>query len=78
MNGDIPCPINPLAMHRENTKEIIYATIPINISKTPGVMENFFVGADFSPEEIQIYIELFKEFCDMFSWSYEDIPGIDP
>jgi hypothetical protein len=41
-------------------------------------MENVFVGADFSPEEIQIYTDLFKEFCDVFSWSYEEMPGIDP
>ena len=26
----------------------------------------------------QKYIELFKEFCDVFSWSYEEMPGIDP
>jgi hypothetical protein len=53
--------------------ESIAAMIPIDISKTPGVVENVFVGADFSPEEIQIYTELFKEFCDVFSWSYEEI-----
>jgi hypothetical protein len=52
--------------------------IPIDISRTPGIMENVFVGADCSPEEIQIYTELFKEFHDVFSWSYEEMPGIDP
>ena len=31
-----------------------------------------------SPEEIAIYTTLFKEFHDMFSWSCEEIPGIDP
>jgi hypothetical protein len=56
----------------------IIETIPINISQNPGVMENVFVGADFSPEEIQIYTDLFKEFHDVFSWSYEAIPDIDP
>jgi hypothetical protein len=40
-------------------------------------MENVFVGVDFSPEEIQIYMDLFKEFHDVFSWSYEEMPGID-
>jgi hypothetical protein len=25
-----------------------------------------------------IYIELFKELLDVFAWSYEEIPGIDP
>jgi hypothetical protein len=81
MNGDIPCPINPLATHGVYTKgnmESIVATIPIDISKTLGVVENVFIGANFYPEEIQIYTELFKEFCGVFSWSYKEIPAIDP
>jgi hypothetical protein len=41
-------------------------------------VENIFVGADCSPEEIQIYTDLFKEFRDVFAWSYEEMPGIDP
>jgi oligoendopeptidase F len=41
-------------------------------------VENIFVGADFSPEKIRIYMDLFKEFHDVFSWSYEEMPGIDP
>ena len=56
----------------------IAETIPINISRTPGVVENVFVAADCSPEEIQIYTNLFKEFRDVFAWSYEEMPGIDP
>jgi hypothetical protein len=58
--------------------ETITSTIPINISRTPGVIENVFVRADRSPREIQIYTDLFKEFHDVFSWSYEEMPGIDP
>ena len=41
-------------------------------------MENFFVRADCSPKEIQIYTDLFKEFRDVFAWYYEEMPGIDP
>jgi hypothetical protein len=81
MTGDRSCPINPLAMHvvyAEGNMETIAETIPINISRTPGIVENVFVGADCSPEEIRIYTDLFKEFCDVFSWSYEEMPGIDP
>jgi hypothetical protein len=58
MNGDRPCPINPMAMHGiypKGNMESIVENIPINISKTPGVVENVFIGADFSPKEIQIY-----------------------
>jgi hypothetical protein len=81
MTGDQPCTINLLAtqdIYAEGNMATIAATIPINISLTPGVMENVFVGVDCSPEEIHIYTDLFKEFCDVFAWSYEEIPGIDP
>jgi hypothetical protein len=63
MNGDKYCPINPLETHvvyAEGNMETIAEKIPIEISRTPGVMENIFVGADYSPEEIQIYTDLFK------------------
>ena len=53
-------------------------TIPINISRDPGKVENVYIGADCSPDEIKEYTELFKEFHDIFTWSYNDIPGIDP
>jgi hypothetical protein len=59
MNGDFPCPINPLDAHivyTEGNMASIAATIPIDISITRGVMENVIIGADCSPEEIQIYI----------------------
>jgi hypothetical protein len=63
MTRDRSCPINPLATHEVYAKsnmETITETIPINISRTPGVMENVFVGVDCSPKEIQIYTDLFK------------------
>jgi hypothetical protein len=57
MTGDRNCLINPLAIHDvyvEGNMETIAETIPINISRTPGVMENVFVRAECSPGEIQI------------------------
>jgi len=81
MTGDQPCPVNLLAtqeIYDEGNIATITANIPINISQNPGIMENVFVEVDFSPEEIQIYTDLFKEFCDIFAWSYEAIPDIDP
>jgi hypothetical protein len=81
MTGDQPCPINLLAtkdIYAEGNMETIAETIPINISRTPSVVENVFVRADCSLEEIQIYMDLFKEFHDVFAWSYEEMPGIDP
>jgi hypothetical protein len=81
MTGDRSCPINPLATHIvyvEGNMETIAETIPINISRTHGIVENVFFGGDYSLKEIRIYMDLFKEFCDVFAWSYEEIPGIDP
>jgi hypothetical protein len=49
----------------------ISPTIPLNISIKPGIVENLHIGASCSPEEIITYKSLFKEFCDVFSWSYE-------
>jgi hypothetical protein len=70
VTGDKSCPVNPLATHTVYAKgnmESIIETIPIDISRTLGVMENVFIGADYSPKEIQIYTNLFKEFHDVFS-----------
>ena len=33
---------------------------------------------DCSPDEIKEYTKIFKEFHDIFAWSYEEMPGIDP
>jgi hypothetical protein len=81
MTGDRSCPINPLAMHTvyvEGNMAPITEMIPIDISRTPGVAENVLFRVDCSPKEIRIYTNLFKELCDVFAWSYEEMPGIDP
>jgi hypothetical protein len=41
-------------------------------------MENVHIGASCSTDEVHEYKSLFQEFCDVFSWSYEEMPGIDP
>ena len=46
-------------------------TIPINISRDHGKIENVYIGAGCSPDEIKEYTKMFKEFHDIFSWSYE-------
>jgi len=53
VNGHSSCPINPIAMHIvyiEGNMESITTTIPIDISKTPGIVEKFFIRVDFSPK----------------------------
>jgi hypothetical protein len=56
---------------------VIYVTIPIDISIKPGIVENIHISASYSPEEINVYREIFKEFHDIFSWSYEKMPRIN-
>jgi hypothetical protein len=56
----------------------ISPTIPIDISVKSGIVENVHIGASCSPNEIVTYTSLFKEFRDIFAWSYEEMSGIDP
>ena len=55
----------------------IEENISIDISTKPGVVENIHVGVSCSSSELKTYRSLFREFCDVFSWSYEEMPGID-
>jgi hypothetical protein len=55
MTGNRSCPINPLATHEvyvEGNMATITETISINPSRTPGIIDNFFVRAYCSLEEI--------------------------
>jgi hypothetical protein len=56
----------------------ISPTIPLDISIKPGIIENVQIGASCSPDEIVTYTSLFKEFHDIFTWSYEEMSGIEP
>ena len=81
LSDDVDTPINPLpreGIFVEGNMENISTTISINISVNPDVVENIYIGANCSPKEIAIYTALFKEFRNVFSWSYEEMPGIDP
>jgi hypothetical protein len=44
----------------------------------PGIIENVHIGALCSPDEIVTYTSLFKEFRDIFTWTYKEMSGIDP
>ena len=56
----------------------ILNTIHVDISKTLGVAENIMIRAYCSLEEAKIYTFLFKEFHEVFAWSYKEMPRIDP
>jgi len=56
----------------------ITQTQPINISIKPGVVEHIHIRVTCTLELIQLYIDLFREFLDVFTWSYEEMPSINP
>ena len=52
--------------------------MPLDISMKLGVSENIYIGQNSSSSKVQSYTSLFKEFWDVFTWTYEEMPGIDP
>jgi hypothetical protein len=78
MVGHIVVPLDMHDIYVEGNMVSISPTIMIDISRIPDKVENVYIDVDCSPEEIHIYIDLFKEFHDVFAWSYEEMPGIDP
>jgi hypothetical protein len=70
----------------EPTRDVLYEgnlgnispTIPLYISIKPGIVENVHIGASCSPNDIQNCKVLFQESRDVFSWSYEEMHGINP
>ena len=74
-------PETPILTHHvlsEGNLANITETRPIDISVKPGIVENVHIGVTSTPEEVTSHTALFKEFRDIFAWSYEEMPGIDP
>jgi hypothetical protein len=62
-------PLYTHGVYAEGKMEKNYPILAIEISQTPGKIENIYIGADCSPGEIHIYIDIFNGFRDVFSWS---------
>ena len=71
-------PIPALDAFKEGNMVNISPTIKINISTNSEIVEEIMLGASCSPEEVEAYTALFQEFCDIFAWSYNEMPGLDP
>ena len=76
--GSPMVPLSSPGPMADGNMENISPMIPINISRDPGRIENVYIGVECSHAEIQEYTELFKEFHDIFAWSYDEMSGIDP
>jgi hypothetical protein len=58
--GHTVVPIDTHGIYAKGNMESVSPTISINISRTPGKIENVNIGVDCSPQEILIYTNLFK------------------
>ena len=74
----LQAPIQLYQVSSEGNLGNITQTQPIDISMKPGIVEHIQIGVTCTPEEIQLYTNLFREFRDVFAWSYDEMPGIDP
>ena len=74
LSEKIGIPVVPLSSPSQMAKgnmANLSPTIPINISRDLGKIENVYIGAGCSPDDIKEYTKIFKEFHDIFTWSYE-------
>jgi hypothetical protein len=71
-------PISASDAFEEGNMANISLTIKIDISIKNGIVEEITIGATCTPQEITTYKALFQEYKDIFSWSYTEIPGLDP
>lgn len=65
------CPLQTLVLVHEVLSKgnmgNITATMPLDICIKPGIVENIHIGVSCSPNEIKVFIDFFKEFCDVFT-----------
>lgn len=73
-HGQTRSPSTSYDISTEGNLSNISKTITIDTSVKPGVVETIMIGAKCTPKEIT----LFKEFRDIFAWSYEEMPDINP
>ncbi|KAF5932808.1 hypothetical protein HYC85_028979 [Camellia sinensis] len=68
---------NATAEEERFVKPLVDEIIPINVGteKDPHLVQ---IGSTLSSEERERLVALLKDFKDIFAWSYEDIPRIDP
>ena len=69
--GSPMVPLSSLVQMADGSMDNLSPTIPINISRDPSKVENVYIGVGCSFDEIKEYTELFKEFLNIFTWSYE-------
>ena len=60
-------PIQVYQVSSEGNMANITQTQPIEISMKPGIVEHIHIGVTCTLEEVQLYTDLFRKFCDVFA-----------
>jgi hypothetical protein len=60
---------------KNNSSTFIYETVNLGTRDNP---QNINLGKGCSEKEISVFIKSFKEFKDVFSWTYNDSKTIEP
>lgn len=72
---------NSISIHEVNSKRNllnIEETIPLDTFIKSDIIKNLHISASCSPSEIKTCKALFQEFRDVFSWTCEEMAGINP
>jgi hypothetical protein len=60
---------------KTNSSSLIYETVNLGTKDNP---QNINLGKGCSEQERSAFIKLFKEFKDIFSWTYDELKTFDP
>ena len=58
---------------KTNSSQMRYETINLGTDLNPQTIN---LGVDCNPEEKTTFIKLFKEFKDVFAWTYDDLKNL--
>ena len=80
--GDTDDPLGGKSESNSDTEDrkvtTVYGSTELIDFSVPDQPRKIRIGSSFSPDERSGLIDLLRSYLDVFSWSYEDIPGLDP
>ena len=50
----------------------------VNLGTDPGNPKLVFIKSQLSAQEREQLVELMKKYVDVFAWTYDEMPGLDP
>ena len=80
--GDTDDPLGGKSESNSDTEDrkvtTVYGSTELIDFSVPDQPRKIRIGSSFSPDERSGLIDLLRSYLDVFSWSYEDMPGLDP